>query len=180
MSLALWSLGHSNLALADFLELVRAHGLERVVDVRRYPVSRRHPHFARESLALALARAGVQYVHLEELGGHREERTGSVHTALPPGALRGYADHMATPGFEGALAQLLALARERRTALMCAEARVADCHRKLLCDRLVSQGVEVRHVRRSTPLELHRLADEARLEAGRLVYRAALQRGLFD
>lgn len=176
---ALWSLGHSTLALEAFLELCRAHALERIVDVRRYPSSRRLPHFARESLALALPRAGLSYVHLVDLGGHREERPDSPHTALT-GAFRGYADHMETPAFAAALDQLLWLARERRTAVMCAEARYRECHRRLLCDRLVTLGVAVRHVRHGAPPEEHRLAPEARRIGGRLVYAAPRQADLFD
>jgi uncharacterized protein (DUF488 family) len=170
---ALWSLGHSNRALAEFLELCREHALERLVDVRRYPASRRHPHFARESLALALPRAGIQYVHLADLGGHREERPGSPNTALA-GAFRGYADHMGTPAFAAALAHLLHLARERRTAVMCAEASPADCHRRLLCDRLLADGAAVLHLRRGVPPQPHRLPPGARFAQGRLVYAAAL------
>lgn len=178
--LTLWSIGHSNQSLASFLELLRAHELERVVDVRRYPVSRRHPHFARDSLALALPRAGIRYLHLADLGGHCEAAPSSPHIALPPGPFRGYADHMGTPAFEAALRQLVALLRERRTAVMCAEARWSDCHRRLLCDRLVSEGAEVRHLRAGAAPELHGRSPEARLEGGRLVYRAVRERGLFD
>lgn len=174
-----WSLGHSNQSLEEFVELVRAHALARVVDVRRYPVSRRHPHFARESLALALPRAGVQYVHLVDLGGHREARADSPDVALPEGPFRGYADHMRSGEFQRALAQLVALARERRTAVMCAEARVADCHRRLLCDALVVRGVEVVHVWRAGA-ERHALDAAVRLVDGRLEYSRGLQPGLFD
>ncbi len=176
----LWSLGHSTRTWPEFLELCRAHAILRVVDVRRYPVSRRHPHFARETLALELPRAGIHYVHLVDLGGHREERPDSRHTALPAGAFRGYADHMETPAFAAALAHLVTLARERRTAVMCAEARPDDCHRRLLCDRLVAGGIEVRHALDSAQVELHRAPPEAALEHGRLVYRAPRQLGLFE
>ena len=176
----LWSLGHSTRTLAEFVELCRTHEVRRVVDVRRYPVSRRHPHFAKETLALELPRAGIHYVHLVDLGGHREPRPDSRHTALVDGAFRGYADHMETPAFGAALAHLVTLARERRTALMCAEARPDDCHRKLLCDRLVASGVEVLHALDETHVEAHRPAREAVLEHGRLVYRAPQQLGLFD
>lgn len=176
----LWSLGHSTRTLSEFLALCRAHGLQRIVDVRRYPVSRRHPHFARESLALALPREGLHYVHLVDLGGHREPRSDSRHTALTEGAFRGYADHMETPAFAAALAHLVTLARERKTAVMCAEARPDDCHRRLLCDRLVAFGVEVQHARDERTLEPHRLAREAVFEHDQLVYRAPHQLGLFD
>lgn len=176
----LWSLGHSNQTLASFLELLTTHELERVVDVRRFPVSRRRPHFARDSLALALPRIGVQYVHLPDLGGHREASPSSPHTALPPGPFRGYADHMGSPAFEAALAHLLGLSRERRTAVMCAEAHWGDCHRRLLCDRLASGGARVLHVRHGRAPEFHRPDPSARREDGRLVYRAVVERGLFD
>jgi len=178
---SLTSLGHSTLPLEAFLALLAAEGIERLVDVRRFPVSRRHPHFARESLALSLPRAGVQYVHLAELGGHREEGPDSPHTALPPGPLRGYAQHMATPAFVSALAHLVALARARRTAVMCAEARWSDCHRRLLCDHLVLAGARVRHVRVGAEAEPHLPTPEARFVDGRLVYAPTTRQGsLFD
>jgi uncharacterized protein (DUF488 family) len=175
-----WSLGHSTRTLAEFVALCRVHEVRRIVDVRRYPTSRRHPHFAKDSLALALPREGLHYVHLVDLGGHREPRPDSRHTALVDGAFRGYADHMETPAFAAALAHLMTLARERRTAVMCAEARPDDCHRKLLCDRLVALGVEVLHARDEHTVEPHRLAPAAELERGQLVYRAPHQPGLFD
>ena len=174
-----WSLGHSNQTLEEFLAHVRAHELQRVVDVRRYPVSRRHPHFSRESLALALPRAGVQYAHLIELGGHREPRADSPNVALPAGAFRGYADHMQTSEFQRALAQLVTLAKERRTAVMCAEARVSDCHRRLLCDALSVRGVRVVHLQRDGA-SAHALDPAARVVEGGLVYSRPRQPGLFD
>jgi uncharacterized protein (DUF488 family) len=118
-------------------------------------------------------------VHLVDLGGQREEQPGSPHVALR-GPFRGYADHTGTPQFAGALAHLVALARERRTAVMCAEARWSDCHRRLLCDRLVHLGARVAHVRPGVPAELHRLSPEARSEGELLVYRGDAQPGLFD
>jgi len=175
-----WSLGHSTRTLAELVALCHAHGILCLVDVRRYPVSRRHPHFARESLALELPRAGLRYVHLVDLGGHREPRPDSRHVALPAGPFRGYADHMETSAFGAALAHLVTLARARPTAVMCAEARFEDCHRRLLCDRLVAAGVKVLHARDERTVEPHRLAREAVLEQGRLVYRAPQQLGLFD
>jgi uncharacterized protein (DUF488 family) len=174
-----WSLGHSTLALEQLLALLAANRIERLVDVRRYPRSRRHPHFSRGALELALPRAGVQYVHLEALGGHREARLDSPHRALPLGPFRGYADHMASADFRAGLSHLVELARERRTAILCAEARWKDCHRRILCDRLVADGITVVHVRTNTPDEVHRISAEAQLDGGALVYRGA-QRGLFD
>jgi uncharacterized protein (DUF488 family) len=174
----IWSLGHSSRPLAELLALLEQHRIQRVVDIRRYPASRRHPHFSRESLMTQLPRSGVQYVHLVDLGGHREARPDSPHTALA-GAFRGYADHMRSAAFGAALRHLEALARERRTALMCAESRWMHCHRRLLCDRLSSDGVRVLHVG-GGPQEEHRTSPEVRLVDGHLLYRGTQQLGLFD
>ena len=94
--LSIWTLGHSRRPLAAFLELVHSSGIGRIVDVRRHPRSRRQPHFSREQLEPALRAIGVDYVSLTELGGHREPRPDSLHTALRVPAFRGYADHLAT------------------------------------------------------------------------------------
>jgi uncharacterized protein (DUF488 family) len=169
--LRIWTLGHSNRPLETFLELVRSGGIERIADVRRYPRSRRQPHFSRERLERSLAAIGVGYVHLAELGGHREPHPDSPHAALREAAFRGYADHMQTPAFAAALERLLALARERRSALMCAEARWQSCHRRLLSDRLVAAGAIVEHLASGAPPERHVLDPRARWESGRLVYR---------
>lgn len=174
----IWTLGHSRRPLAAFLELVRASGIERIVDVRRQPRSRRQPHFSREALEPELRASGVDYVSLPELGGLREPRPDSPHTALRVPAFRGYADHMESPQFSAALAHLLELARERVSAVMCAEARWQDCHRRLLSDRLVAEGVLVEHLATDRAPERHALDPKARFASGRLLYRAAGQRDL--
>lgn len=175
--LVLLTVGHSTLPLERFLALLAAHGVQRIADVRRHPVSRRHPWFARTALEPALAGAGIAYAHLPELGGHREPLPGSPHDALRVAPFRGYADHMETAEFAGGLARLAALGRERRTAVMCAEGRWTECHRRLLSDRLVTGGAEVVHVREGVESEPHVLHPAARLVAGRLLYRR--ERDLF-
>jgi len=165
-----YTLGHSTLPLDDFLGIVRAHRIATIADVRRFPASRRHPHFARDALAAALARAGVSYVWLPALGGRRPVRPDSPHVGWRVAGFRGYADHMESAEFEADLARLLALARERPTAVLCAEAVPWRCHRQLIADALVARGVEVRHVRGSGPPEPHRLTAFARLDGERIVY----------
>src|SRR5688500_11134163 len=104
--------GHSNRSIGEFLALLHAHGVTRLVDIRRYPSSRRHPQFSRDALAVALVESGIAYVHEEALGGHREPRPDSRNTALGAGWLRGYADHAATEAFRLALGRVVAVARD--------------------------------------------------------------------
>ncbi len=164
------TLGHSTLAPEDFLDLLRAHGLEVVADVRRFPASRRHPHFAREALAEALARAGLDYAWLPALGGRRRGRPDSPHVAWRSASFRAYADHVETPEFRAGLEELLAIAGARRVAILCAEAVPWRCHRQLIADALLVRGVEVRHVLGARQSEPHRLTPFARLAGDRLVY----------
>jgi len=164
------TLGHSTLALDDFVALLRAHAIAAVVDVRRFPASRRHPHFAREALGAALARAGLEYVWVPALGGRREGHAGSPHVAWKNPSFRAYADHLETAEFAAGLDQVLALAATRPTAILCAEAVPWRCHRQLIADALVARGVEVRHVLSTAAPAPHRLTPFARLEGTRVVY----------
>lgn len=173
-----YTVGHSTLSLEDFLRVVRGHGIGGIADVRRYPASRRHPHFAREALADTLARSGLAYTWLEALGGRRRGRTDSPHVAWRNDAFRAYADHMETDEFRGGLTRLLALAATRPTAILCAEAVPWRCHRQLIADALVARGLEVRHLLGRGPADLHRLTPFARLDGERVVYdRAQLALG---
>lgn len=165
-----YTVGHSTLPLAQFLLLVRGHGIGGIADVRRYPASRRHPHFAREALADALARTGLAYAWLEALGGRRQGRADSPHLAWRNDAFRAYADHMETDEFRSGLARLLTLAEARATVVLCAEAMPWRCHRQLVADALVARGLEVRHLLGSGPAEPHRLTPFARLDGERVVY----------
>jgi uncharacterized protein (DUF488 family) len=165
-----YTVGHSTLQLADFLALLAAHGIAGVADVRRFPTSQRHPHFAREPFGEALLRSGIAYSWLPGLGGRRHARADSPHVAWRSTAFRAYADHMETPEFQGELARLLDLAGERPTAALCAEAVPWRCHRQLIADALVARGIEVRHVVRGSDPSAHRLTPFARLEGERVVY----------
>jgi uncharacterized protein (DUF488 family) len=166
------TIGHSTRAIADFTALLVEAGVRTLVDVRRYPVSRRHPQFSREALRAALLASGIAYRHEVELGGHREPRADSPNTAWKD-AFRGYADHMATAAYQEALARLATL---ERACVMCAEASPTDCHRQLLADALVARGLPVRHLLAPGRAQDHALHPRALVRAdGTLVYPAAGQ-----
>jgi uncharacterized protein (DUF488 family) len=170
----LFTIGHSTHAVEELVGLLRDAGVELVVDVRRFPGSRRHPQFGRERLAAALAEAGIGYRHEEALGGRRRARVDSPNTAWRNEQLRGYADHMASEDFAAGLARLLALAAERPTAVMCAEAYWRHCHRQLLADAVAAAGWEVVHLLAGCRRQVHPRHPRLRVdEGGRLSYPAA-------
>jgi uncharacterized protein (DUF488 family) len=141
-----FTVGHSVLEAGDFMRLLHAHEVELLVDVRRYPASRRVPHFNAGLLAETLESAGIGYRHAQELGGRRDPVPDSQNGGWENDQFRGYADHMATTDFVAALYELEADARERRTAVMCAEGDWRRCHRRLLADLLVARHHEVVHI----------------------------------
>jgi uncharacterized protein (DUF488 family) len=167
--LQIWTIGHSTRSLDELIGLLRENGIQRLADVRRYPGSRRYPHFSRDSLARSLAEAGVEYVHVPSLGGRRRPEADSPNTAWRNAQFRGYADHMATPEFRAAIDSLTG--DPRRTAIMCAEAVPWKCHRNLISDDLVRRGHEVIHILGSHSTQPHALNPKARVEGDRLVYR---------
>jgi uncharacterized protein (DUF488 family) len=155
------------------MELLRAHRIEAVADVRQYPGSRRYPHFGREALSASLAAAGVEYVHMPELGGRRKARADSHNTAWRNESFRGYADYMETPEFAAAIERLLALAKRKRTAILCSEAVWWRCHRSLISDYLKAAGIIVEHIVSPNAGEIHPYTSAARIVDGRLSYAQA-------
>jgi len=154
-----------------------------LIDVRRYPGSRRHPQFSRDALAASLAAAGIEYVHEPDLGGRRAARPDSPHVAWRVETFRGYADHMETPPFGAALDRLIRRAAGTPTAILCAEAVPWRCHRRLISDALLARGAEVLHILGPGRAEPHELDPNARLlSGGRLLYagQAGDQRSLFE
>lgn len=142
-----------------------------LVDVRRFPGSRRHPQFSRDALAASLAGSGIIYIHEPDLGGRRPARPDSPHTAWRVEAFRGYADHMETPEFQAALARLIERGVRETVAILCAEAVPWRCHRRLIADALVAQGIPVRNILGPGRTDAHELDPNARvLPGGRLVY----------
>lgn len=168
--MGLYTVGHSTRSIEELLALLAEHSIELLVDVRRYPGSRRHPQFARQALAVAVGAAGIEYRWVEELGGRRSRRKDSPHTAWQVAAFAGYADHMDTPQFQAAAAVLLADAGARATCVMCAEARPEQCHRRLIADHATAQGTPVTHILAPGRTALHRLPEFARVLDGRLLY----------
>jgi uncharacterized protein (DUF488 family) len=166
----IFTVGHSTHALDAFVALLGGAGVKVVADVRRYPGSRRSPWFAREALAASLAGEGIEYVHLESLGGRRSVVPGSPNGGWDNAAFQAYADHMATPVFAAGLAKLEALAQRRATAVMCAEAPWWRCHRRLVADALVVRGWTVRHIGPDGRQTDHELTDFAVVEHGTLIY----------
>ncbi len=167
-----WTIGHSTRSLEEFLGLLGEHRIELLADVRHFPASARVPWTNREALAPSLDRAGVAYEHLADLGGYRKARPGSTNAGWRNPAFRGYADHMETPSFAAALDRLVALAKERRTAVMCAEAVPWKCHRWLLSDALLVRGLRVVHILGPGKTQDHTLTPFAKVRGGRVSYPA--------
>ncbi|HVL67314.1 MAG TPA: DUF488 domain-containing protein [Vicinamibacterales bacterium] len=165
-----YTIGHSTHTADAFLELLQAHGIRQLADVRLIPKSSRHPHFASEPLAHTLAVHGIDYRHFPGLGGRRRPRPDSVNTAWRVEAFRGYADFMGTEAFKQALAALMGFASRAPTALMCAEAVWWQCHRRLLADALVVRGLPVRHILSAGDAKPHELSEFARIDGDEVTY----------
>ena len=166
-----FTIGHGNRAIGEFIALLREAGIESLVDVRAYPASRRHPQFAREALEPSLAKAGVRYRwEGNALGGRRKPNKSSPHTALRNASFRAYADHMLTEEFQHALDRLLALASGERVAIMCAERLPWQCHRYLISDSVIARDEKVLHLLDAGKRQEHRLNQAARVEQGEVLY----------
>jgi uncharacterized protein (DUF488 family) len=161
----IYTIGHSTRALDELVSLLREHGVMRLADVRRYPGSRRHPHFSRESLEQTLP---IEYVHFEDLGGRRRPAKNSRNAAWENEQFRGYADYMCTPEFRAAVDRLLD--SDRATAVLCAEAVPWRCHRNLLSDDLVRRGIEVVHIIGPQSAQPHAMNPMARIVGDCVTY----------
>lgn len=164
------TLGHSARSLEELLELIEAFGVRVVADIRRFPRSRRNPHFNLEVLPAALRSRGVEYAHLVELGGRRRAQPDSLNGGWKNESFRGFADYMQTPEFERALESLRALSVSGKVGLMCAEAVPWRCHRTLISDALLARGAEVENITSRSRATPHRLTRFAQLEGARVTY----------
>jgi uncharacterized protein (DUF488 family) len=173
-----WTIGHSTRTLAELVTMLRAHDIATLVDVRAVPRSQRHPHFSKDALAESLPQAGIAYVHMPGLGGLRKARPNSSNTGWRTEAFRGYADYMQTDAFARHVDALMAVAKDSRVSIMCAEAEPWRCHRNLLADALVVRDVEVRHIVGGGAVARHSLTPWAQRDGTRLSYPPA-QRELF-
>ena len=168
--MTLWTIGHSNRSFDEFLNILQSGKIELVVDVRRFPGSRKHPHFGQEQLPGLLNGHGIGYLHLPELGGRRPVAPDSPNTAWRNASFQGYADHMASSEFREGLDRLLAAAGEQRVAFMCSEAVWWRCHRGLIADRLKADGHEILHLMSATKQQEHPYTSVARISDGELTY----------
>ena len=166
------TLGHSTRAARDFISLLKAHQVKRLVDVRTIPRSRHNPQFNRPELSAALHSARLHYRYMPGLGGFRHASRDSVNTAWRNASFRGYADYMQTPEFRTNLDALIELAESEQIAIMCAEAVPWRCHRSLIADALLARGIEVREIISSTRTQLHKLTPWARVTGTQVTYPA--------
>lgn len=168
--LRVFTIGHSTRTWKDFLELLRAHRIKRVIDVRSIPRSRHNPQFDRETLSLKLRAARIGYVHLRKLGGLRHARRDSPNMGWRNTSFRGFADYMQTPDFEAGLQRLIKLAKHKKSALMCAEAVPWRCHRSLIADALVVHGIPVAEIVSRKSSRIHSLTAFGRVRGKRITY----------
>jgi len=167
-----FTIGHSTRPIEQFIEILQAHGVNQVIDIRTIPKSRYNPQFNSDALAAALHGASIRYVHLKELGGLRHARKDSVNLGWRNASFRGFADYMQTPEFAAALDRAIDLARTRPSALMCAEAVPWRCHRSLVADALLVRGIRVEHITSAAAAKPHALTPFARVRGPKITYPA--------
>jgi uncharacterized protein YeaO (DUF488 family) len=168
--LSIFTIGHSNRPIAQFIELLQTHGVQQVIDIRTIPKSRHNPQFNGDSLAGSLREAGIRYVHLKNLGGLRHARKDSMNLGWRNASFRGFADYMQTPEFAAALDRAIKLAAKRPSALMCAEAVPWRCHRSLVGDALLVRGARVLHITSKAEPKPHSITPFARVRGTSITY----------
>lgn len=170
----IWTVGHSTRSAEEFNEILVENRIEALVDVRSFPGSRRYPQFNKLELSRSMDAIGIFYSHCPELGGRRQPHPHSRNTAWKNASFRAYADHVDSDEFKQGIERLLELAREKRTAIMCAEALWWRCHRSLIADFLKSKGYEVIHILDAKHTEAHPYTSAARIVDGQLSYEGLL------
>ena len=164
------SIGHSTRTVEEFIGLLQAHAVARVVDVRTVPRSRHNPQFNQTSLPGSLKKASLEYVHMPKLGGLRHAQRDSLNRGWRNASFRGYADYMQTPEFERSLEELIQLAHQDRIALMCAEAVPWRCHRSLIADALLVRGIPTEDIISPTRRQVHTLTPFAKVRGTTITY----------
>ncbi len=166
----IFTVGHSNRTIEEFIELLRAHGIEEIADVRSIPMSGYNPQFNEISLSSSLKKSGILYSHIEKLGGLRHAKKDSVNLGWKNKSFRGYADYMATSDFSEGLAELMEIACAKKTAVMCAEAVPWRCHRSMISDALMKKKWRVQDITGKGKTHSHTLTPFLRVRKGKLVY----------
>lgn len=166
----IYTIGHSTHSVNDFISILQSFDIRALVDIRRFPGSRKYPGFNKEQLAEELQKAGINYTHLEELGGRRKAQVNSKNNRWRNESFRGYADYMETDEFAKAVAELEAIALKQRTAYMCSEAVWWRCHRSMVSDYLKAKGWAVLHIMAKGKTEEHPYTSPARVVNGHVFY----------
>jgi uncharacterized protein (DUF488 family) len=168
--LCVFTIGHSNRTIDDFVSLLKENRIDRILDIRTIPKSRHNPQFAQEALSQSLHSAGIGYTYLPSLGGRRRPRKDSPNTGWRNESFRGYADHMQLPEFAQALDEVIELARHERCALMCAEAVPWRCHRSMVADALLVRDIHVEDILGPGPRRQRNITPFAQVEGTRITY----------
>lgn len=169
-AITVFTIGHSTLALKDFIQLLQVYRVITVLDTRTIPGSRHNPQFNRETLSNSLNLNGIRYLHMPGLGGLRRPSAKSPNMGWRNASFRGFADYMQTPEFEENLQTVITLASQTRSALMCAEAVPWRCHRSLIADALTIRGITVEHILNLKHSQTHAVTPWARAKGTRIIY----------
>jgi len=165
-----YTIGHSTHPILEFIQILRAFGIEQLVDVRTVPGSRHNPQFGKEALEQSLPECGILYSHMPELGGLRKSTKDSVNTAWRNASFRNFADYMQSEGFADGLQKLIEISEERPTVIMCAEAVPWRCHRSLIGDALLVRGIKVIDIMSETSSKPHEMTSFAKVEGETITY----------
>ncbi|MGE0670378.1 MAG: DUF488 family protein [Parachlamydiales bacterium] len=166
----IYTIGHSNRPIEDFMKLLKAHQIETVIDIRSIPRSRHNPQFNQDKLKRSLKKEKIHYIHLEKLGGLRHPKKNSLNTGWENASFRGFADYMQTADFREGIKELIENAKVSRCALMCAEAVPWRCHRSLVADALTVKKWKVRHIQSRVTAKQHELTAFLKIKGRRLIY----------
>ncbi len=164
-SVVVYTIGHSNHPFTEFLKIIRAYEIQTIIDVRTIPKSRYNPQFSDPALKNQLVEYGFRYVHMKGLGGLRHATKQSVNKGWKNASFLGFADHMQTREFKESLDELIELARQSRSAIMCAEAVPWRCHRSLIGDALVVRKIPVRDIIGEKSIKAHKLTEFAKVDS---------------
>lgn len=166
----IYTIGHSTHPIEEFIGILKAHAIETLVDIRTVPRSRHNPQFSQDALAQSLESNGIRYRYMKALGGLRHAKKDSPNQGWRNASFRGYADYMQTSAFQEALGALIALGRESRTAMMCAEAVPWRCHRSLVGDALLVRDITVMDIMSEAKSSPHKLTKFAQVKGTCILY----------
>lgn len=171
-AITIYTIGHSTRAIEDFIQLIKTYGIERVIDVRTIAGSAYNPQYNEESLSKSLDKNNISYVRVPGLGGLRHALKESVNSGWKNASFRGYADYMQTPEFDENIGQLVKLAGEKQTVIMCAEAVPWRCHRSLIGDALLVRGIQVKDIFSEKSVKPHKMTPFAEVKGNSITYPA--------